>query len=376
MRQTPPSALCLLRSRAHWPLFQRAASSPHPPHERDHHRTQAHVRAARRVAHPSSAEAASVPRTPSKPRMVSQSTATPSRTTPKRVISRVPPAPSRHPVSEVYPMYLDLVRDRSVLFVQLEPRSWAAQLYDFDKCERHRSVHGWTVVTAEFSLDGKASYSCSLCVDYKIHGTCVHVKVVEDVDAPDFLVMSETYGDEFIPLEGCGEEETGLPQWTFAMLSQDHQPVFVTHAGRSFSEGAWACSKHRNECHHVAIARQRCREAEAEHGLVNLDVDDEADAQEVDELLGSEKAHADDPKKAALPAEPSVSQRPIGPPRWCCMDGDEAPWFPLVDPVPDVLRLEGRGRCRCGAVPPESVQKRILPCVIYGSQRVYHRQVE
>ncbi|EJD32236.1 hypothetical protein AURDEDRAFT_178726 [Auricularia subglabra TFB-10046 SS5] len=239
----------------------------------------------------SSAEAASVPRTPSKPRMVSQSTATPSRTTPKRVISRVPPAPSRHPVSEVYPMYLDFVRDRSILFVQLEPRSWAAQLYDFDKCERHRGVHGWTVVTAEFSLDGKASYSCSPCVDYKIHGTCVHVKVVEDVDAPDFLVMSETYGDEFIPLEGCGEEETGLPQWTFAMLSQDHQPVFVTHAGRSFSEGAWACSKHRNQCHHVAIARQRCREAEAEHGLVNLDVDDEADAQEVDELLGSEKAH-------------------------------------------------------------------------------------
>ncbi|EJD32956.1 hypothetical protein AURDEDRAFT_21844, partial [Auricularia subglabra TFB-10046 SS5] len=64
------------------------------------------------------------------------------------------------------------------------------------------------------------------------------------------------------------------------------------------------------------------------------------------------------------------------PPRWCCMESDEAPWFPLVDPVPDVLRLEGPGRCRCGAVPADTVPKRLLPCVIYGSQRVYHRQVE
>ncbi|EJD36546.1 hypothetical protein AURDEDRAFT_174415 [Auricularia subglabra TFB-10046 SS5] len=212
--------------------------------------------------------------------MVSQSSATPSRTTPKRVISRIAPGPSKHSVSKLFPMYLDLVRDRSVLFVQLEPRTWAAQLYDFDTCERHRGVHGWTVVTAEFELDGTAKYSCSPCADYKLHKTCVHVKVVEAPDTPDFLVMSETYGDEFIPLEGCGEEETGLPQWTFAMLSQDHQPVFVTHAGTSFNSGAWACSKHRSECHHVAIARQRCREAEAEHGLVNPEDEDEADANE------------------------------------------------------------------------------------------------
>ncbi|EJD49861.1 hypothetical protein AURDEDRAFT_160880 [Auricularia subglabra TFB-10046 SS5] len=134
----------------------------------------------------------SFPRTPTKPRMVSQSTASPSRTTPKRVISRVAPAPSKHTVMDVFPLYRDLVRDRSVLFVQLESRTWAAQLYDFEKCERHRGVHGWTVVTAEFALDGKATYSCSPCPDYKLHKTCVHVKVVEDPEAPDFLIMSET----------------------------------------------------------------------------------------------------------------------------------------------------------------------------------------
>ncbi|EJD40084.1 hypothetical protein AURDEDRAFT_170857 [Auricularia subglabra TFB-10046 SS5] len=310
------------------------------------------------------------------------SSASPSRTTPQRVLHRAAPGPCSLPVDQIFPLYRDLVWERSVLFVQLEPRVWAAQLYDFDKDERHRGVHGWTVFVAEPELDGSVKYSCSPCADYKAHKDCVHVRVVEDKDAPSWIILSEEYGAEVVPLEGCSSEENGEPQWTFACLDREKQPVFVCHIGESIAKGTWACSKHRGaSCYHVAHVRERVRDLENEQGHENpLDEDDddnEADEAAVEELLPADRAKAEEKAEESRQKERSVSDLPVSPPKWCRIDSDAAiEWFPLVDPLPDVLPLNTAGRCTCGAVASLDTSTRLLPCTVFGSHRSYSRMIE
>ncbi|EJD40648.1 hypothetical protein AURDEDRAFT_24039, partial [Auricularia subglabra TFB-10046 SS5] len=65
------------------------------------------------------------------------------------------------------------------------------------------------------------------------------------------------------------------------------------------------------------------------------------------------------------------------PPRWCRIEEDKAiEWFPLVDPIPEVLPLNTAGRCTCGAVGSLDTPKRLLPCTIFGSHRSYSRTIE
>ncbi|EJD40639.1 hypothetical protein AURDEDRAFT_19730, partial [Auricularia subglabra TFB-10046 SS5] len=65
------------------------------------------------------------------------------------------------------------------------------------------------------------------------------------------------------------------------------------------------------------------------------------------------------------------------PPKWCRTDSDAAiEWFPLVDPLPEVLPLKSAGRCTCGTVASLDTPTRLLPCTIFSSHRSYPRMIE
>lgn len=254
-------------------------------------------------------------------------------------------------------------------FFQIDPRTWVAQLCEWDDMEGIEGVDGWTVLEAEVDAQHRTSYSCRPCPDFMRDKRCVHTKLLRDDDEYPFRAFSLTDNTESVLFHRgrSGKDENTL---SLFLCSSNRGKTVVSHFGRTSSTGQWVCRKHKNGCEHISAAKTNA---------VFLHLTAHANE------AGSEGARAegedvDEPEpKARIPVrlhENSVSHLPVAPPRWARLARDDLTSHALVDPIPSRFGIGDTPRCACGGAPKPDTPVEDKTCTLYTTRRAYRSVIE
>ncbi|EJD41025.1 hypothetical protein AURDEDRAFT_170003 [Auricularia subglabra TFB-10046 SS5] len=147
-----------------------------------------------------------------------------------------------------------------LLFAQLAPHCWVAEVYNVLHDRRLEGRAAWTHISALRDDNMGLAFDCANCKQFKQYKKCIHMMLVQK-DAHDHLIFSETYDPPCVLFKHTPPDSDGKSLSVFSASCTVHgqrgKRCFVIRKGTSATGSAWTCSActHAHNCQHIKLSK-------------------------------------------------------------------------------------------------------------------------